>query len=105
MSLGPRVILAGMDQQIENYNFAVEQSGPAMTQDYYKDQPPFKGAPAYIPLVPISEDGTPLVDASEVRFKYIELTIGDKTYLAVVTPWTVANGPGPKYEAVPWLTR
>jgi len=87
-----------MSQQIENYDAAVAQSELAMVQDYYKNQPPFKGAPAYIPLVPISDDGTPLVTAEECVFKYCELTFpGGATLLCIVTPWAASNGPGAHY--------
>ncbi len=87
-----------MDQQIANYNAAVENSELAMVQDYYKNQPPFKGAPAYIPLVPITPDGAPLVSAEECRFKYAEITMPDgKSVLAIITPWLALNGPGAHY--------
>ena len=89
-----------MDIQIDNYNSAVANSEIAMVQDYYKSQPPFKGAPGYIPAVPVTEDGTPMVSAEACAFKYIELQLPDGTSrLAVLTPWTASNGPGPKFKA------
>jgi hypothetical protein len=87
------------EQAMNNYNHSVAQSETAMSQDYYKNQPPFKGVPACIPFVPCADDMTPLVSAEDCRFQYIELKIDGKNYLAILTPWTVANGPGAKYDA------
>ena len=87
-----------MDQQIANYNAAVEQSELAMVQDYYKNQPPFKGTPACVPFVPCTEDGTPLVTAAECVFKYAEITFQNgATLLCIVTPWAATNGPGERF--------
>ncbi len=89
-----------MNQAVEAYKRTVEQSEVAMTQDYYKNQPPFKGSPAYVPFVPTDwETGKAELTTDEVVFKYIELEIGGKNYLAVLTPWTCGNGPGKKYKA------
>lgn len=90
-----------MDQEIANYHFSATQSELAMVQDYYKNQPPFKGVPACVPFVPCTEDGTPRVSAAECIFKYAELTTPDgRTVLIIVTPWTASNGPGEKYRAM-----
>ena len=90
-----------MDKPVDNYNSEVAQSQQALTQDYLNGQPPFKGEPAAIPLVPVGDDGNPLVSASDCKFKYAELTIPDgSTVLAVITPWKVSGGPGLKYRVM-----
>jgi hypothetical protein len=87
-----------VDQDIANYNFAVHNSELAMVQDYYKNQPPFKGVPACVPFVPVTDDGTPRVTAEQCAYKYAEVTLpGGKTVLAIITPWVASNGPGKKY--------
>ena len=89
-----------VSQRIENYEEAVRQSEAAMSQDYYLNKPPFCGVPACIPFVPVEPDGTPALLAAEVQFKYVELVMDGIAYLAVLTPWKVANGPGKRYLAV-----
>ena len=82
---------------INEYNVDVEQSGPAIRQDYVNNQPPFKGAPAAIPFVPVGDDMNPLVSAADCPYKYAELQFPDgHTQLAIVTPWSITGGPGLK---------
>lgn len=81
---------------VANYQLAC-QSAQAMVQDYLSGYPPFVDAPASIPLVPVDADGDALVQ--DVPFEYVELTLpGGKNYLAVLTPFEVVRGPGPKYH-------
>lgn len=82
--------------EVSNYKLAC-QSAQAMVQDYLAGDPPFVHADAAIPLVPCHADGASLVD--DPAFEYVELTLpGGKNYLAVLTPFEVLRGPGPKYH-------
>jgi len=82
--------------EVSNYKLAC-QSAQAMVQDYLSGYPPFVDAPASVPLVPCDADGASLVD--DPAFEYVELTLpGGKNFLAVLTPFEVVRGPGPKYH-------
>lgn len=83
--------------EIANYKLAC-QSAQAMVQDYLTGYPPFVDASASIPLVPCDTEGDSLVD--DVPFEYVELMIDGKNRLAVLTPFEVARGAGPKYHTV-----
>jgi hypothetical protein len=86
---------------VSNYKLQC-QASDAMVQSYYNGVPPFTGQPACIPMVPVDTEGNPLVSADEVPFHYIELALSDgTTYLAILTPWEVANGPGVEYRVRP----
>ena len=86
-----------MDEN-NNYILACEAAGPAIQQDYYNEQKPFKGSPAAIPMQPCDTEGNSLID--DVPYEYIELEMpnGDNL-LAVLLPIPVANGPGRKFRA------
>jgi hypothetical protein len=86
---------------ISNYKLQC-QAAEAMVQSYYNNVPPFTGQPACIPTVPVDTEGNPLVSADEVPFRYIELALSDgTTFLAILTPYEVANGPGVEYRVRP----
>ena len=88
-----------MDPLVD-YAADVEQSEAAMRSDYYNNQAPMSAAPACIPTVPRDAEGNQLIPLDEGRFKYIELDFGHgDVRLAILTPWTVQNGPGKKYRA------
>lgn len=86
---------------VSNYHLQC-QAAEAMVQDYYNGQPPCKGAPACVPMVPCDSTGAALVRADEAPFRYIELVLSDgTTYLAILTPFEVKNGPGVVYKVRP----
>ena len=92
-----------MANPVQQYKTNVEQSGPVMKQDYANNQPPFKGnpsagVPSSIAADPVDDSGNALVPAAECPYKYAELQLPDgKTYLAIITPWTITGGPGLHY--------
>lgn len=83
--------------EVSNYKLAC-QSAQAMVQDYLAGDPPFVHADAAIPLVPCDADGASLVD--DPAFEYCELLLDGKFRLAILTPFEIAIGPGPKYKCV-----
>jgi hypothetical protein len=82
---------------VANYQLACT-AAEAMVQDYQAGYPPFLDRAASIPLVPLNAAGERQTD--DVPFEYVELRIGAKNYLAVLTPYEVSDGPGPKYQCV-----
>ena len=86
---------------VANYQLQCTQA-EAMVQDYYNGQPPFKGNPACVPMVPCNNAGDPLVSPDDAPFKYAELVFPDgRSVLVVETPFEVRNGPGVKYRVRP----
>jgi len=86
---------------VSNYQLQCTQA-EAMVQSYYNNVPPFTAAPACVPTVPCDTEGNPLVSADEAPFKYVELQLTDgTTYLAILTPFEVQNGPGTAYKVRP----
>jgi hypothetical protein len=82
--------------EVANYKLACT-AAEAMVTDYQAGYPPFLDAPASIPLVPCDAGGDPIV--ADPPFEYIELRLPDgANRLAVLTPYEVSNGPGPKYH-------
>ena len=82
---------------VANYKLACA-AAQAMVQDYHSGMPPFV-APAGIPFVPYDAAGDSLVH--DVPFEYCELRMPDgKNYLAVLTPFEVKLGPGPRFHCV-----
>ena len=82
--------------EVANYKLACA-AAEAMVQDYQAGYPPFVDASAAVPLVPCDAAGDSLTD--DVPFQYIELRFPDGTnLLAILTPYEVALGPGPKYH-------
>lgn len=83
--------------EVSNYKLAC-QLAEAMVQDYLAGYPPFVHADCAVPLVPCDTAGDPLVD--DPPFEYCELLLDGKFRLAVLTPFEIAIGPGPKYQCV-----
>ena len=84
--------------EVANYKLACT-SAQAMVQDYHAGYPPFVHADCAVPLVPCDSYGCQRTD--DVPFEYIELRMPDgKNRLAVLTPFEVKLGPGPRFHCV-----
>ena len=83
--------------EIANYKLACT-AAEAMVADYHTGYPPFVHADCAVPLVPCNTEGDPLIE--DPPFEYCELLIDGRNRLAVLTPFEVKNGPGPKYHTV-----